>query len=171
MRTLVAVASKHGATLGIAGEISRVLGASGVDAKLSRIGESVELDEYDAVVLGSAVYRGHWMPEALKFVAEHVDSLAARPVWLFSSGPVGDPPKGSVDEQQLERIATDTGARGHRIFGGSIDPDDLDMKERVLTKVVRVPSGDFRDWSEIRTWAEEIARSLQAEAAGSENPV
>jgi menaquinone-dependent protoporphyrinogen oxidase len=41
------------------------------------------------VVLGSAVYVGPWLEAGARFVEEHADELAARPVWLFSSGPAG----------------------------------------------------------------------------------
>jgi len=51
------------------------------------------VDGFDAVVLGSAVYAGHWLKPARELVDRSRDALAARPVWLFSSGPIGDPPQ------------------------------------------------------------------------------
>jgi hypothetical protein len=48
---------------------------------------------YDAVVLGSAVYAGHWLKPARALADRCAAALRARPVWLFSSGPVGDPAK------------------------------------------------------------------------------
>jgi menaquinone-dependent protoporphyrinogen oxidase len=41
------------------------------------------------VVLGSAVYVGRWLEAGACFVEEQADELAARPVWLFSSGRPG----------------------------------------------------------------------------------
>ena len=55
--------------------------------------EQVEgVNGYDAVVLGSAVYAGHWRKPARELVNRCGTALAERPVWLFSSGPIGEPP-------------------------------------------------------------------------------
>ena len=60
----------------------------------TRPGSSKEvaiIESYDAVIIGSAVYTGHWLAPAKDLVYRYLDVLASRPVWLFSSGPVGDP--------------------------------------------------------------------------------
>jgi menaquinone-dependent protoporphyrinogen IX oxidase len=44
---------------------------------------------YDAAVIGSAAYYFHWMKPATEFVCRNRDTLTSRPVWLFSSGPLG----------------------------------------------------------------------------------
>lgn len=160
MRVLIAVASKHGATQGIGAEIARVVRECGLEAELLSVDEVNGLDGRDAIVLGSAVYMGHWMPEAVAFVDRHLADLAKRPVWIFSSGPLGDPPKGTIDQAHLDRLLVDTGARDHQLFAGSIDPDDLGLKEKMVTKVVRTPTGDFRDWNAIEAWARTIAAEL-----------
>ena len=54
-------------------------------------GDVASLDGYDAVIIGSAVYMGHWLDPAKDLVSRFGDALAGRLVWLFSSGPVGDP--------------------------------------------------------------------------------
>ena len=40
-------------------------------------------------MIGSAAYVGHWLGDATSFVKQHRALLAERPVWLFSSGPIG----------------------------------------------------------------------------------
>lgn len=160
MHVLIAVATKHGATYGVGAEIARVLSDAGVATHLARASEVACIEEYDAIVLGSAVYMGHWMAEGVEFIERHLVDFAKKPVWLFSSGPLGDPPKGTIDQRQLDRLLVDTGARDHQLFAGSIDPDDLGLKEKVVTKVVRAPSGDYRDWAAIEAWAKMIADEL-----------
>lgn len=61
MTVLVAYASKHGATQEIAGQIVQSLSAAGRDAEARSVREAAELGRYEAVVLGSATYRGHWL--------------------------------------------------------------------------------------------------------------
>lgn len=61
------------------------------------------VEGYDAVVLGSAVYMGHWLELAVKFAETFVDELRRLPVWVFSSGPVGE-----RDQQADEAVAPPT---------------------------------------------------------------
>lgn len=93
MKVLVTAATKHGATAEIAAAIGEVLQGAGVDAAVVSPEEVATVDGYDAVVLGSAVYAGHWLAAATDLVDRAGGALAGKPVWLFSSGPVGDPPK------------------------------------------------------------------------------
>ena len=48
-----------------------------------------DLAGYGAFVIGSAVYAMHWQKDAAQFVRRNRALLAGRPVWLFSSGPLG----------------------------------------------------------------------------------
>jgi menaquinone-dependent protoporphyrinogen oxidase len=97
MRVLVTVATKYGATEEIAQVIGEVLGEHRLEATILPPEQVEGVDGYDAVVLGSAVYAGHWLKPARELVERHAGELAGRPVWLFSSGPVGDPPKPEED--------------------------------------------------------------------------
>ena len=87
-RVLVAYGSKHGATAGIAGEIGRVLDGEGFATEVLPAAEVRTVADFDAVVLGSALYMGHWRRDALGCAHRFAADLAQRPVWLFSSGPV-----------------------------------------------------------------------------------
>ena len=49
-----------------------------------------------------------------------------------------------------------TGARGHHLFAGKLDKAMLSFPERAIVGALRAPDGDFRDWDEIRNWANEI---------------
>ncbi len=162
MRVLVTAASKHGATGEIAQAIATELSAEGLTAEARAITDVATLEGYDAVVLGSAVYVGKWMSEAKDFVALHVDELRKRPVWLFSSGPLGVQPKPTEDPVDVAPMLKATGAREHRLLVGALDRARLGMGERLLVKAVRAPYGDFRDPATIREWAHHIAAQLAA---------
>jgi menaquinone-dependent protoporphyrinogen oxidase len=161
MKVLVAVASKHGATTEIGQVIEASIRSSGLDAELRQIDEVRGLGAYAAVVIGSGVYAGHWMRPAREFVEVHEGALRQLPVWLFSSGPVGDPPKPLENPAEATDLVKRLEARGHRLFPGRIEGSDLGISERALVALVRAPDGDFRPWSEISTWAESIAHQLQ----------
>jgi menaquinone-dependent protoporphyrinogen oxidase len=163
-RVLVVVASRHGATREIADAVAGVLRAAGLEVDLEYAeGGAADPAGYDALVLGSAVYYGTWLPSARDFARRHAPALADRPVWLFSSGPVGEPrtPKGGgLEEREIV-----PGARDHAVFGGRIDRRLLGMRERAVTRVVGAGEGDFRDWADITSWAAAIADELLVGAA------
>jgi menaquinone-dependent protoporphyrinogen oxidase len=89
MSTLIAYASKHGSTAEIAERIGATLRSAGQAADVLPIAAVTDQIEVEAVVLGSAVYMSRWMKQAATFVRLHHSLLAERPLWLFSSGPVG----------------------------------------------------------------------------------
>ena len=93
---LVSAASQHGATAEIALAIGQVLAERGLTVAVIPPGDVGSLDGYDAVIIGSAVYMGHWLDPAKELVNRFHEALTDRPVWLFSSGPVtwATPPAG-----------------------------------------------------------------------------
>jgi menaquinone-dependent protoporphyrinogen oxidase len=163
MRVLVTSASKYGATGEIAQAIGEVLSEHGLDATVLPCERVDTVDGYDAVVLGSAVYAGHWRKPARALVERSGDALAARPVWLFSSGPIGDPPKPEEDPVDVAEILAATRAREHRVFAGKLVRKQLSFGDKAIAVALRVPEGDFRDWAAIKGWAAEIAATLQPE--------
>jgi menaquinone-dependent protoporphyrinogen oxidase len=161
MTVLVASASRHGSTTEIAAAIGRVLRERGVDVQVENVENVDSLAPYDAVVLGSAVYVGHWLEPAQRFVELHADELAGKRTWLFSSGPVGDPPKPSpASAVDIEDVVSRTAPEEHRVFGGKIDRKELGLAERAIVRAVRAREGDYRDWRAIRSFGEEIAQRL-----------
>ncbi|MFL6192499.1 MAG: flavodoxin domain-containing protein [Actinomycetes bacterium] len=162
MRVLVTGATKYGATAEIAQAIAEVLGEHGLEATVLPPEQVKGLDGYEAVVLGSAVYAGHWLKPARELVERLGNELAGRPVWLFSSGPVGDPPKPEEDPVDVADLLAATDAREHRIFAGKLVRKQLSFPERAIVSALRVPEGDFRDWTEIRQWAAGIADAMGA---------
>lgn len=165
MKALVTAASKHGATAGIAAAIADGLARRGVTPMLITDPDDVsDLEGVDAVVLGSAVYAGRWHKPAVALVDRLAGQMAVLPVWLFSSGPVGNPPRPAEDPTDIADLLNRTGARGHRVFAGCIDRRRLGLAERAIVRALHVPDGDFRDWEAIDAWAAEIAAALRTGA-------
>ena len=190
-RVLVVYGSRHGGTQGIAERIGEVLRARDLDAVVATADAVTETEIHaaDAVVVGSGVYMGSWLDEPLQFLAGHTDALAARPLWLFSSGPLPGSSKdkravdpienalgpadgpGSGGRKKIEALSAAIGPRDHRVFMGRYDPDDeaKNLPERFMKSFMRVipavrdvlPAGDYRDWPAIEAWAQEIASELR----------
>lgn len=169
---LVVYGSKFGATEGIAGKIGQVLRDAGLSADVLPAGRAGDVDRYGAIILGSGIYAGRWQKDAAKFLKRNEATLAAKPVWIFSSGPTG--PGDPMEllhgwhiplnlRSAVERIAP----RGVTVFGGSLDTSKLNVLERWIIRKVKAPVGDFRDWQAVSKWAQEIAAVLK-ESRGAE---
>jgi menaquinone-dependent protoporphyrinogen oxidase len=170
MNVLATAASKHGATGAIAQRIGEVLARGGLDGTVSPPEQVPDVRDHDAVVLGSAVYGGQWLEPAKELVHRSGDAFAGRPVWLFSSEPVGDPARTlvqrmSVDPNELPELLEQTKARGHRLFAGKLERRGLSRAQRISLSLVRGLEGDFRNWTEIEQWAEQIAAALDGSEA------
>jgi menaquinone-dependent protoporphyrinogen oxidase len=155
---LVAYATKLGSNAEIAEAIAATLREAGHHSSAHPTREVKGLEGWDAVVLGSAIYAAHWQKDARRFAARFRDQLASRPLWLWGSGPL---------DVRLARahlpitphgaeITADLGALDHRTFGGRLLPD-AEIDAQVLATH---PIGDFRDFTEIREYAREIATRL-----------
>ncbi len=160
-RVLVSAASRHGSTAEIGEFIAKVLGEAGYATEVENPSPDLDLQPYDAFVLGSGVYAGHWLREARELIGDNQDLLASRPVWLFSSGPLGEPPKPEDDPVDVADLMEATDAEGHVVFAGKLDKSRLSFGERAIASALRAPAGDFRDWDVIRSWVAGITATLR----------
>jgi menaquinone-dependent protoporphyrinogen oxidase len=186
---LIAYGSRHGGTRGIAERIGSVLQNHGIEALVQPAERIGDVSRVDAFLVGSGVYMGSWLNEPLEFMRANQETLAARPTWLFSSGPLPGSTKGplgvdpltdalgpadgpgSGGRKKVEALSAAIHPRDHRVFLGAHDP--MDPPKTFAERVVRMlpaaknmlPTGDFRDWDEIEAWATEIATALATPVA------
>jgi menaquinone-dependent protoporphyrinogen oxidase len=165
MNVLVTAASKQGATTEIAKAIAQTLRKRGLETTVLAPERVEDVRGYDAFVIGSAVYMGHWLEPATDLVRRSGAEMADRPVWLFSSGPVGDQTRKLVqrmgaDPVELPALLAQTKAREHRMFAGKLIKEHVSRAQRISLSIFRGFEGDFRDWTEIDRWASMIADAL-----------
>ena len=158
-RALVTYASKYGSTGGVADAIGKELCSKEVAADVLLIKNVSNISSYQAVVIGSAIYMGKWMSEAVDFLKNNRDILRQVPVAYFLvcmtlSRPTEknraevlsymDPILKAVPEIKPVGIGT---------FAGAMDYSNLSWLNKKILKSKGTPEGDFRDWSAIRAWA------------------
>ncbi len=168
-KVLVAYASKHGSTAEIADAVAETLRSSGLSVECAKAGELLSVEPYDAVVLGSAVYMKRWRGDAKRFLRKHAEELSKRPLWVFSSGPVGEPKNDNPSWLEPPRIVEQVerlGARAHVVFGGRMPTDPRSPTQRAMAKNCPPEYRDRRDWDEIHAWAAGVASELQTAAPG-----
>lgn len=180
LNVLVAYASRHGGTASLADEIGSALedhlDLAGLPAFVDvlPVGHVESVNRYDLVVVGSAVYLDRWLGSARRFVIHNATALAARPVWLYSSGPVGEAVSRERQPASLRYLMRLVGARGHRSFPGRLDRGSLRLLERVVVRLTNAPYRDDRDFAAARSWAAGIAEvvvaSFPATAGVGRNP-
>ena len=181
MNVLVAYATRHGATRGIAQRIADVLLRRGLETSVDEVDHIRDISAHDAFVIGSAAYMGRWLSGASAFVRRHRATLTSKPVWLFSSGPVGtdtvdakgNDVRAAAEPKEFAELKGQLHPRDAHVFWGAYDPgaEPIGFAESLGHRIIRMippasemlPAGDFRDWAEIESWAESIADQLISE--------
>ncbi len=160
MRVLVAVASRHGGTWEIGEHIAGVLRAAGHTVDVREPDDVVDASGYDALLLGSAVYVGHWIPAARELAERIAGGPLPRFVWLFSSGLATQPAAAANSPHEIADLVQRLGARGHRSFRGRLDRAVLTFAERATIAGARAREGDHRNFALVEEWALGIVDSL-----------
>lgn len=163
-RILVTYATKAGSTVEVAAAIGETLTARGFSVDVRPVKEKPSLDGYSAVVMGSAIRIGGWLPEALDFIRKNQARLNQLPVALYTVHMLNC---GEDEASRAARTAYTAPVRAllpnapEAFFAGKMDYSTLSFVDRLLAKAVEKqtnnPPGDFRDWTKIRAWAQTMA--------------
>ncbi|MGC4110212.1 MAG: flavodoxin domain-containing protein [Nocardioides sp.] len=161
MEALVVYGSKRGGTEGLARMLDAALSEQGVKVALRPAREHRnDLARFDLVVVGGALYMGRWHRSARRFVLRESQTLRDKPVWFFSSGPIGESGESAPDlapVHQVRLLMDMVGARGHATFGGRLAPTAHGFAARAMAKKA---AGDWRDEDAVRQWSKEIMSTL-----------
>jgi menaquinone-dependent protoporphyrinogen oxidase len=155
-KILVAYASKAGSTSEVAQAIGETLSAKGASVEVLQAKHVKDVTAYQAVIIGSAIRVGQWLPEAVNFVKEHQAELRKRPTAYFlvsgtlkdntpevtqKVGAAFDPVRGVIEPVSMG------------LFAGKMDFSKLSFLDRTIAKAVGSVEGDWRNWDAIRAWA------------------
>ena len=157
-KTLVAFASKHGSTQEVAEQVAQTLRDNGLDVDVRPASSVEDLAAYDALVIGGALYMGHWHRDARRLLNRVSEELRERPVFVFGMGPM-DLEQKSVEgaRKQVDHALAkvpDVQPVSVAIFGGVVHPGELHFPFN------RMPEGDARDPEAILAWSDDIAAVL-----------
>ncbi len=160
-KVLVTYASKYGSTGGVADAIGKELCSKDAAADVVLIKNAGNVGSYQGVVIGSAIYMGKWMSEAVEFVKENREILRQVPVAYFlvcmtlSQPTEQNRAKALSYMDPILKAVPEIKPVGIGTFAGALDYSNLSWLNKKVLKSKGTPEGDFRDWNAIRTWARE----------------
>jgi menaquinone-dependent protoporphyrinogen oxidase len=156
MNTLIAYASKHGATKAYAGKLAELLPGQVTLVDLKQ-NPGLDLTPFDQVVIGSAIYAGTAQKEVRAFCAQNLEQLKRKRLGLFICC-LFDGPQGEQQLQQAFPAELRTSALALQRLSGNIDMAGLNFLERQMSRLVGVKASTF-GYSEaaVRTFAAGLA--------------
>ena len=169
-KVLVTYASRLGATAGVAEAIGKTLAEGGMVVDVLPMHAVKDVSPYRAVVAGSAVRGGQWLPEAMQFVRTHQAALSQKPFAAFLVCMTLAMPKGDYREHVatwLEPVRLLVKPVSEGLFAGALDISKVPsfgdrLKFRMSVAMGVWSEGDHRDWESIRLWAESLPPLLLA---------
>ena len=162
MQVLVSAGSRHGSTKEIATLIARTLEHEGIESQLIDPADAINVSDFDALIIGSAIYMGQWLVSARELLERVATQVTHDRIWLFSSGLADSPSKEANSADKLTSKIATVSARGHRHFPGKLDVLQLSIAERAAILAARGKYGDRRDMQVVAEWAKEIAKELKS---------
>ncbi len=157
---LVAYATRAGSTAEIAAAIGQTLAARGFGVDVRPVKQVSSLSGYQAVILGSAIRMGRWLPEMMTFIQTNQSALNALPTAIFTVHML------NAGDDEASRTARESYTAPVRallpdvpeaFFTGVMDFSRLSFLDRFIARMVKAVESDQRDWDAIRRWAGELA--------------
>lgn len=160
IRTLITYASKAGSTAETAARMGAVLSKQGITVDVLPVKNVTDLSPYNAVILGSAIRVGSLLPEAMTFLQQNQQALSKMPFSVFILCMTLE--KDTEETRKtvsayLDPVRAVVKPVNEGLFAGAMIPGKLPLIERLMMKVMKAPSGDFRRWDQIEGWAKQAA--------------
>lgn len=156
---LVAYATRTGGTAPVAEAIASTLQDEGLNVDVGSVKDTINLSTYDAVVLGSSIRVGAWLPEMLEFMKDNQKHLQNMPVAFFTvclTLSEDTPENRESVRHYLDPVRKLVNPVTEGYFAGKMDFARLSLPVRWMVKKMKSPEGDFRDWEKIRRWATDL---------------
>lgn len=163
---LVVYGTWAGSTAEVADFIGRTLAGGGAKVDVKPVSSVKDLAGYRAVVIGSAIRTGKVKPEMKDFVKIHASELRKIPTAYFvvcMTMKDDSPENRTVVDASLDPLREQVSPVDTGLFAGKMDYSSLGFFARTaVQRFVKVPEGDFRDWSAIKAWSLALLPKLQA---------
>jgi menaquinone-dependent protoporphyrinogen oxidase len=168
-RILVTYSTRTGSTKRVSEIVGNTLSQMGEKVDVFPMNEINDLSNYKAVIAGSAIQAGKWLPEAMHFLQKHKHDLLQKPfapflVCMTLAMPKGDNYRDTV-ASWLEPVRSQIPTISEGLFKGTLDikeipsfRDRLKFRISVLFRVWK--EGDHIDADKIKAWTKNLKSKL-----------
>jgi menaquinone-dependent protoporphyrinogen oxidase len=170
---LIAYSTRSGSTAEVAQAIRKPIDDSGLAAQVKSVTEVESIPAGTVLVLGTALYIGHFPKEFHRFLDRFEAELAKVRPWIFVLGPTEKERKqfAAAEEQARKELGRHPSVRpaDMRVLGGKFDPARLNLSFPIslimklpANPMRKLPASDIRDWEWIHRWGKAIAEEITA---------
>jgi len=170
---LIAYCTRSGSTKEVAESIGRTMNEAGLPADVKPMADVQSVPQGAAVLLGTALYIGHFPKEFHGFVGRFRSELEKVRPWIFVLGPTEKERKNFAVAEEQARKELDKypwlRPADMRVLGGKFDPEHLNLPfpmslvmKLPVNLMKKLPASDIRDWEWIEQWSRAIAETLTA---------
>jgi menaquinone-dependent protoporphyrinogen oxidase len=172
LEVLIAYVSRSGSTEDVAEAMGVTMESAGVKVDVQPMAKVESISDDTSVVIGTALYGGHFPGEFRRFVKRFQRELGNVHPWIFVLGPTENEGKhfAAAEEQARNELAKYPWLHTAdvRVMGGSFDPHHLRLPFPFNLAIKlpgnpmrKAPASDLRDWDFIRRWANAIAEHMK----------
>jgi len=158
-KILVTYSTRAGSTAEIAATIGQTLSQRGYSVDVLPVKKQPNPSDYDAVILGSPIRMGSWLPEVIAFIKENRTLLEQLPVAVFTVHMLnsGDDEESRTNRQAyLNAVREWISPAEEAFFLGKMDLAKLSFLDRFISNVMKAKDEDLRDWNTINAFAESV---------------
>ncbi len=169
-KILLAYASYTGTTGEVSEAIGKILCEKGASVDIRLAKNIKNISGYQAVIIGSAIQKSNWLPEAYKFIDKNNVQLSQVPMACFitclalAKDTEGGRETAAGYVENISKKISDLKPLSFGSFAGVLDYGKLSffyrsvMKRKIKKK--GIDEGDYRNWDKIRSWSDEVSMKL-----------
>ena len=168
-KILIIYSSVHGQTRKISDFIAKKLTSADNDISLISLGEQIELDDFDKIIIGASIRHGKHNPEVYDFISANIDILNSKVTSFFSVSLVARKAGKNTPETNpyMRAFLSKTAWRPEllQVFGGNLDYQGYNFLDRNIIRFImwltKGPTAadtnvEYTDWQQVEQFAEQL---------------
>ncbi len=166
-KILIVYSTRTGSTENIALKIKKIFERKNFECDLGLADEIKSLDGYSAAVIGSPIRAGRLSRDIMRFSSKFRNALTRIPTAAFA---VCITLREDTEENRrqvgscLNPLRLYINTLDDECFAGKMDYSKLGMFARfIVKKLVKVPEGDYINYSQVEKWASELSERIVSE--------
>lgn len=163
MKILVTFATYYGATGNVAKAVADTITSKGYSVDVLPIKDVHSIEEYQAVVIGSAIRGGRIHEDTYRFIKDHIPELEKVPVAYFvccmTMGEENPETRYQAETYLAEVFnkISDVKPVSLGFFGSVHEYKHMEWLARLVDKAVQSPGEEYKKWETVIHWHDDLA--------------